>query len=323
VVSLWFLFASRYYETSIIRINGIYSSDDYPVYLQLMDTAIDETVERKRLSEAELKTAIKKQLDESERQKLQANTIVKKVVRYVGHVQEEFFQWWKRQTQKNKIVPMEQFVSEDELRLIINTAVEIQKIDDANHAKSQSHILRRSMELRNMHHHLSPQALAAAAAGVDLPSNGHSVENLPNQFPKEGSSAAGASTISTSLQQPNSSQSISSTTLNSSEKHSQNGRLISPSGKVRPIATHSAQYLSPSVKLRKEISMKSQTLTKKGDVLLRDIFWLNFPDLYFEGVQFLMLPISMYFAIWLVEFSVLNVSPMLKVSLLLLFFYIL
>lgn len=45
---------------------------------------------------------------------------------------------------------------------------------------------------------------------------------------------------------------------------------------------------------------------------LTDIFWLGRPILYFEGVQLLLLPISLYFAVWFLEFDVYEVSPVLK-----------
>lgn len=45
---------------------------------------------------------------------------------------------------------------------------------------------------------------------------------------------------------------------------------------------------------------------------LTDIFLFRKPSLYFEGVQMLLLPISLYFAVWMVEFSVYREEAYLK-----------
>lgn len=52
-----------------------------------------------------------------------------------------------------------------------------------------------------------------------------------------------------------------------------------------------------------------------------DIFLFRRPNLYFEGVQMMLLPISLYFAVWMVEFSVYHEEAYLKVILLLLYYF--
>lgn len=77
--------------------------------------------------------------------------------------------------------------------------------------------------------------------------------------------------------------------------------------KVAQAVSKTASNMSPKHKL-KHNTFKHGHLRQ-----LTDIFFLRNPTLYFEGVQMLLLPLALYFAVWMVEFSVYKEEAYLKV----------
>lgn len=93
---------------------------------------------------------------------------------------------------------------------------------------------------------------------------------------------------------------------------SENGEAVNAS--VAPEDEKEAQAVSKTASnVSPKHKLKHNTFKHGHLRQLTDIFFLRNPTLYFEGVQMLLLPLALYFAVWMVEFSVYKEEAYLKV----------
>ena len=213
-VTLCFAIAARRYELVLIHQSGVTCVDDYPAYLQVMDSAPENVVERKRMGEDELKNVIKAAMEDAARQSHEPKWI-RNLRLWASGVSESF---WSICKSNRTVAPIDGAFSEDELKVIINASFK----NAMKSTKSSSPV---------------PQSEQQAASS------------------------------------------------------SSDERRETP-------------FLSNSHK------RDARTFHRRTNQLqMKQIFFLQTPLFFFEGVQMLLLPISLYCAIWMVQFAVLHVHP--------------
>lgn len=181
-------------------------------------------------------------------------------------------------------------LGENELKAVIQAALK-----DVSHAHSSHH---------HQHHHKVLKEFGRWLGSV--------MEDCRGCFRSSGSSIAPADStynedelramINASFKQIRASDDASS------EKGDAVNASVAPEDKKEAQAvSKTASNMSPKHKL-KHNTFKHGHLRQ-----LTDIFFLRNPTIYFEGVQMLLLPLALYFAVWMVEFSVYKEEAYLKV----------